>query len=133
LVPSLNPLVASDQQVTLGSRLPNTPEWSVNSYAAHTLELGTSGELRSRVDWSYSSQVENDAVNSIFLRQPGYHLVNASIGYHDTEKGWSLTGYVKNLTDLRYIISGDSNFGIGFHEANFNAPREWGVTVRYQY
>jgi len=129
----LNPLVSADQQVTLNSRLPNTPEWSINAYASHTLKVGDSGEIRSRVDWSYSSQVENDSVNSIFLRQPGYHLINASIGYHDVDKGWSITGFVKNLTDKRYIVSGDSNFGIGFHEANFNPPREWGVTLRYQY
>ena len=130
-VTPLNPAVAADNQVQIDSALPNTPEWTLNGYAAHTLYLGA-GELRSRVDWAYSSRVENDAVNSIFLTQPGYHLFDASIGYH-ADDGWSVTGWVKNLTDKRYIVSGDSNFGIGFHEANFNEPREWGVTLRYEY
>jgi iron complex outermembrane recepter protein len=132
-VTPLNPAVAIDQQVTLNSELPNTPKWSLSANAAHTLSLGDNSELRSRVDWSYTSKVENDAVNSVFLRQPGYNLVNASIGFHQTASGWSLTGFVRNLTDQRYIVSGDSNFGIGFHEANFNEPREWGVIARYEF
>lgn len=131
-VTPLNPAVSADQQVRIDNDLPNTPEWSLNGYAAHTLEIGNSGEIHSRVDWAYSSRIENDAVNSIFLSQPNYHLVDASIGYH-ADAGWSIIGWVKNLTDERYIVSGDSNFGIGFHEANFNEPREWGVTIRYEY
>ena len=132
-VTPLNPLVATDNQVQLTSSLPNTPEWSLSGYLAHTLEVGSTGEIRTRADWAYSSRIENDAVNSIFLSQPGIHLVNASIGYHDTDNGWSITGFVKNLTDERYIVSGDSNFGIGFHEANFNEPREFGATLRFKY
>jgi iron complex outermembrane recepter protein len=130
-VTPLNPGVSIDQQVTLNSRLPNTPEWTLSAYAQHELELGDDSKIRSRVDWSYSSLVENDSVNSIFLRQPGYHLLNASIGY-EGKGGWSITGWVKNLADKRYIVSGDSNFGIGFHEANFNAPREFGITLRFE-
>ena len=38
-----------------------------------------------------------------------------------------------NLTDERVIVSGDSNFGLGFHEANYNRPREFGVTVRRRF
>jgi len=44
-----------------------------------------------------------------------------------------LVAFVENLTDERYIESGDSNFGLGFHEANYNRPREYGVTFRYRY
>jgi iron complex outermembrane receptor protein len=38
-----------------------------------------------------------------------------------------------NLGDKRYISSGDSNFGLGFHEANYNRPREVGLTVRWHF
>jgi len=34
------------------------------------------------------------------------------------------------IPDERFIESGDSNFGIGFHEANFNRPREVGVKLK---
>ena len=29
--------------------------------------------------------------------------------------------------------SGDSNFGLGFHEANYNRPMQYGLTVRYRF
>ncbi|MEO9500690.1 MAG: TonB-dependent receptor [Parasphingorhabdus sp.] len=132
-VTPLNPLVAGDNQVQLDSALPNTPEWSLSAYAALTLPVTDDAEIRTRADWSYTSRIENDSVNSIFLTQPGVHLINASIGLHDNNSGFSTTAFVKNLTNKRYIVSGDSNFGIGFHEANFNEPREWGVTLRYKY
>jgi len=132
-VAPLDPLISAELQVQEDNALANTPEWSLSAYAAHTLELGTSKEIRSRIDWSYTSRIENDAQNSRFLTQGGVHLLNASIGYHNTQSGWSITGFVKNLTNRRYIVSGDSNFGIGFHEANFNEPREFGATARFKY
>jgi len=132
-VAALDPAVSPELQVQQGNALPNTPEFSLSAYAAHTLELSSDYEIRSRVDWSYTSRIENDAQNSRFLTQAGAHLINASIGFHDTDNGWSITGFVKNLTDRRIIQSGDSNFGIGFHEANFNEPREFGVTARFKY
>ncbi len=132
-VAPLDPLVSPELQVLESNALPNTPEWSLSAYAAYTAEVTESAELRTRVDWSYTSRIENDAQNSRFLTQPGVHLINASMGLHDLDSGLSVTAFVKNLTNRRYIVSGDSNFGIGFHEANFNEPREWGVTLRYEY
>ncbi len=132
-VAPLDAAVSAELQVQEDSALPNTPEWSLSAYAAHTLEISGGYEVRSRVDWSYTSRIENDAQNSRFLTQEGAHFINASIGIHDTDIGWSLTGFVKNLTNRRVIQSGDSNFGIGFHEANFNEPREFGVTARFKY
>ncbi len=132
-VAPLDPLVSPELQVLEDNALPNTPEWSLSAYAAHTAEISSRAEVRSRVDWNYTSRIENDAQNSRFLTQEGVSLINGSIGLHDLDSGLSVTAFVKNLTNRRYIISGDSNFGIGFHEANFNEPREWGVTLRFEY
>jgi iron complex outermembrane receptor protein len=41
--------------------------------------------------------------------------------------------FVDNVTDKRYIVSGDSNYGIGFHEAEYNRPREWGVAGKISF
>jgi len=130
-VAPFDPLVATDTQILLGNDLPNTPELTLSAYAQHSLPFHN-GNIQSRADWAYSSRIENDAVNSRFLSQEGYHLVNASIGYFD-DAGWSFSWFAKNLTNRRIIQSGDSNFGIGFHEANFNEPREFGATFRFKY
>ena len=46
---------------------------------------------------------------------------------------WEASLFGTNLDDERYITSGDSNFGLGFHEANYNRPREFGVTVALRF
>ncbi|MEE4210413.1 MAG: TonB-dependent receptor [Parvularcula sp.] len=132
-VAPLDPAVSPELQVQEGSALPNTPEWSLSAYAALTQEVSSALEVRSRIDWNFTGRIENDAQNSRFLAQEGVSLVNASIGLHGLETGLSVTAFVRNLFNERYIVSGDSNFGIGFHEANFNEPREWGMTLRYEY
>jgi len=39
----------------------------------------------------------------------------------------------RQFTDKRVIVSGDSNYGIGFHEAEYNRPREWGIAGRLNF
>jgi iron complex outermembrane receptor protein len=48
-------------------------------------------------------------------------------------KRWSLRLFIDNVTDKRVIVSGDSNYGIGFHEAEYNRPREWGIAGRLNF
>ena len=79
----------------------------------------------------HSSLVYNDAQNSPFLRQGSYLIADASTTFSSADDVWSLRVYVDNLADKRYIVSGDSNFGIGFHEAEFNRPREYGAGLTY--
>jgi iron complex outermembrane recepter protein len=128
-VAAFDPAVAADIQVTKASVLPNTPKWSLNGSASYTISVAENSDLVLRGDWSYVSRIENDAVNSKFLTQPRYSLFNASITYKYKDN-WSLVAFVDNATNKRVITSGDSNYGIGFHEANFNRPREWGVTLK---
>jgi len=133
-VPPFDPNIPIGQQITLDTELANTPEWSLNAAIEHTLELGDDiGSITTRADWSYKSRVENDAVNSPFLSQEGVHLVNLRVSYRHPSESWGLTFYSDNLFDERFIQSGDSNFGIGFHEANFNRPQEFGVTLDFQF
>ena len=132
-MPALDPGVATDIQIQIDNDLPNTPEWSLNGFVSYTADVAEAGALTGRVDWSYASRIENDAVNSKFLTQPGHHLVNASLTWEHAQGGWSVTGFVDNIFDERIITSGDSNFGIGFHEANFNEPREYGIRLKFKY
>jgi iron complex outermembrane recepter protein len=122
-------IVAPEQRIDTSTELPNAPEWQVMLAAQYTASLGEHGSLEFRADWRYSSSVENDAQNSVFLAQDAYNTLNLSAGYTDPSDRWTLRVFVDNVTDERYIVSGDSNYGIGFHEANFNRPREWGATL----
>ena len=91
------------------------------------------GELVVRGDYHYTDDLFNDAQNSPFLFQDGYHTINASLTFTTKDGKWDFAVFGTNLTDERFITSGDSNFGLGFHEANYNRPREFGVTARCRF
>lgn len=126
LNPPTTDLAAS---LTLDAWLPNTPEWTASASAEYTVPIRW-GSLAFRVDYSHTDDLYNDAQNSPFLFQDAYDLWNTAIRYTSPTEAWEVSLFGTNLGDERYITSGDSNFGLGFHEANYNRPREFGVTLR---
>jgi iron complex outermembrane recepter protein len=126
-----NPALVStpEQIISLSTRLPKSPKWQGTISGSYTYRLNSGAKLDARADFHFSSRYANDAQNSRFLNQASYQTLALSAGYVAPDGKWSLRGFVENVTDERYIVSGDSNFGIGFHEANFNRPREWGATL----
>jgi iron complex outermembrane recepter protein len=126
-----NPALVStpEQVISTNSKLPNVPEWQGTISGSYTHPLSNDSSVDIRADLRFSSAVANDAQNSRYLNQAAYQTLNLSAGYAAPDKRWTLRAFVENLTNKRYIVSGDSNFGIGFHEANYNRPREWGVTL----
>jgi iron complex outermembrane receptor protein len=126
-------VIGQDSGVSLSDRLPNAPRttWNLGARYAHALPTGA--RLEGRVDASYSSSFANDAQNSPFLFQDAYYRVNASLTYGAADDRWDVGVFVDNLTDSRAIMAGNSNFSIGFHEANFDEPRRWGARLRYRF
>jgi iron complex outermembrane receptor protein len=122
-----------EQFITLNSRLPNTPRWQPSADIDYSLPIPRHGSVLFAADVRYSSVVYNDAQNSAFLRQGGYGIADTSISYSPEHAAWSVRAYVENVADKRYIVSGDSNYGIGFHEAEFNRPREYGAGFTYNF
>jgi len=130
-----NPALVStpEQILSRSTRLPKSPKWQGTISGSYTYELGNSAKLDARADFHFSSRYANDALNSRYLNQDAYQTIGLSAGYTAPGRQWSLRLFVDNLTDERYIVSGDSNFGIGFHEANYNRPREWGATLGFNF
>lgn len=126
------PTTTVAQAINLDTALANTPETTANVSAEYTHTVDW-GQLVLRGDYSYTDDVFNDAQNSPFLFQNSYHLFNASLTFTTSDDLWDLMVFGTNLTDERIITSGDSNFGLGFHEANYNRPREFGVTIRRRF
>ena len=128
---SINEIPGLSLAITEDSALVNTPEHTLNASLEYNTELGNN-EFSARIDYAYSAEIFNDSQNSPFLFQDDYSLVNASATY-TINYDWDITLFVENLTDERVLETGNSNFGLGFHEARFNRPREYGVTVRYKF
>lgn len=125
-----NPALVStpEQILSLSTRLPKSPKWKGTLSGAYTYALGNGARLDARADFNFSSSYANDALNSRYLNQSSYQTLGLSAGYASPEQQWSLRLFIDNVSNERYIVSGDSNYGIGFHEANYSRPREWGAT-----
>ncbi|MCL2916023.1 TonB-dependent receptor [Shewanella corallii] len=127
----INPVEGLSLTIDESAKLVNTPEHSLNASLEYRHSFGDD-ELSIRADYSYTDDLFNDSQNSPFLFQDAHSLVNASVSY-TFNYDWELILFVENLTDRRVIESGNSNFGLGFHEARFNRPREYGTTLRYKF
>ncbi len=127
----INPIAGLSLTIDESAKLVNAPEHSFNAGVQYSILL-QANELALRLDYAYTDDLFNDSQNSPFLYQKTYHTLNASLRFSMGES-MDVVAFVANLTDERYIESGDSNFGLGFHEANFNRPREYGVTIRHRF
>ena len=128
---SINPISGLSLTLDSNAELVNTPEHSFNAGLEYNIPL-QDNELAIRVDYSYTDDIFNDSQNSRFLFQENHEIWNASIRYSMGES-LAIVLFAENLTDERFIESGDSNFGLGFHEANYNRPRQYGATLRYRF
>lgn len=110
------------------NQLANSPEFKASIGIDYTLPVNTNGDFTVSFDAAYSDEVFNNEANSELLRQPSHTIYDARLVYEPENGSWKVSLWGKNLNDERVIVSGDANPAIGFIEANFNRPREYGVT-----
>ncbi|MBL4673420.1 MAG: TonB-dependent receptor [Arenicella sp.] len=128
---SLNNVPGLSLAVNLDSQLVNTPENTLSLSLEYAIEIANKG-LIFRANYSYTDELFNDSQNSEFLFQDAVDLIGISAKLEISDNT-DLVAWVKNATDERYIITGNSNFGLGFHSAVVNRPREFGVTFRHRF
>lgn len=116
--------------VSLDSKLPHVPEWQLNGAIAYDF-ITDFGSVTPRVDWSYSSEIFNDAINTEILRRKSHHIINASITFRDPDYLWEIAVFGSNLANERVITSGfHANY---YDEGSISRPREWGVRIRREF
>ncbi len=128
---TVNAVPGLSSAINLDSKLVNTPE---NNFSLG-LEYATNvsqKDLTFRLDYSYTDDVFNDSQNSEFLFQEAIDIWNASARL-DLNDNSEIVLWVENIGDERYIISGNSNFGLGFHSAVPSRPQEYGLTYRHRW
>ncbi|MFK8018572.1 MAG: TonB-dependent receptor [Pseudomonadales bacterium] len=128
---TVNPVPGLSSAITLDSKLVNTPENTLSLGLEYSTRVASKA-LTFRVDYSYTDDIFNDSQNSPFLFQEAANFVDASARLDLTENS-EVVLWAENLGDERVIVSGNSNFGLGFHSAVPNRPREYGVTYRHRF
>ena len=117
--------------ITEDNKFANIPEFKSSITGEYTIPV-ESGELRLRGDWTYTSEIFNNAENTAVLREPGLHLFNAGLTYSDDGGNWDIIAAVRNLTNEIYLVSGFDQPGVGFAEGTFARPREVSFTFKYR-
>lgn len=118
-----------------GRRLPNAPAWSFGGGANYKLPLGDTGDLIFNADVVWQDKVYFTEFNNRDAEQDSYALVNASMTFQSPDERWSVTGWVKNLTDEFAIannIVAAPLFG-SVRVGSLTPPRTYGVTLGYNF
>ncbi|MET3665742.1 TonB-dependent receptor [Caulobacter sp. 1776] len=115
--------------ITLATHFVKAPKWTLNGGVEYGHELPGGGRLTARVDWSHYSTVYNDVANDPDLTQGAYDLFGARLAYASPGRVWQAALFGTNLSDERYMVSGNASSGFGLKEASFGRPREWGVSL----
>ncbi len=114
---------------TTGRYLPKTPKLKVSlSPDAHT-KLPNGATLRFGVDYTHTSEMYNDVQNTPLLERPKVDFVNASTSFVAPDGKTTFTVGGTNLTDKRFITTGQPQIAGGVVYGTYNAPREWYATV----
>jgi iron complex outermembrane receptor protein len=110
--------------------LPKTPKYKFYFGPQYTHSLSGGGSVTLSADYTYTAKLFNDLGNEELLKRDATNVVNASITYAAMDDKWSLTFGGSNLTDERYIVSGQNQGGVAVIDAVYSRPREWFGTFR---
>ena len=114
---------------TTGPVLPKTPRWKAAfSPDVHT-KIGSGGTLRLGVDYTFTSTMFNDVQNTALLSRPNVNIIDSSASYVSPSGKVTFTVGGTNITNKRYITTGQPQFAGGTVFGTYNAPREWYATL----
>ena len=116
-------------------RLAKTPNLNYSVSVSRALAATSGLVLTPRLNWSFTGSQYHDATNSSHLLQDGYRLVNAALRARIGDGRWQVEWAARNLTDERYLVTGNSSFNTGgsYVELVYGRPREWSVSVEYNW
>jgi len=126
----LDPLAAP---ITEDAAFQNTPEFSF-ALAGNYTQPFHKGDLVFNANYSWKSEIANDAQNTPELIQDSVGLLGAQVKYEPTDGNWALSAIGRNITDERFIGGGfNAGSGISIVTATFNRPAEWRVQLDYNF
>ena len=107
-----------------GATLPKTPKFKFNISPRYEVELANGSSVILLADYTHSTKLKNDTEGYFLLMRPATDILNASIQYKAAEN-WGVTFGGTNLTDERYLVTGQAQFAGGQAYGTYSRPREW--------
>ncbi|USI76575.1 MULTISPECIES: TonB-dependent receptor [unclassified Sphingopyxis] len=114
-----------------GNQLPNAPRRTLKLAAEYTIEAGNDWTVRPRVDFYSQAGFYSREFNVPADRVGSWKQLDASVQVANGDKDWSLTAFVKNLTneDSITFLEANSNLVGSFRSAFLLDPRTFGVSL----
>jgi len=120
--------------VPLDGTAPFVSKWTSSASIEYAADLGDSGRITPRLDWSYYSDFYFNSANDLGSDVPGRSLFNARLTYETDDSDWSASLGVTNLFDKFYYVGKNANVvGFGVAQGILGRPREWSVTVKRRF
>ena len=108
-----------------GAPLPKAPHWKINISPRYEASLGDKGSMVFLVDFTHTSSMRNDTEGTFLLDRVATNMLNASVTYKAPSKQWDFTIGGTNLTNQRYLITGQAQIAGGEIYGTYNRPAEW--------
>ncbi len=118
-------------EVPVGNQLGNASDFQFNIATSYEWDLTSKLRAKTSVDANYQDDIFYSISNNPNQLQKGYMVANARFAIIDADDQWSVTAWVKNLTDKDYFgeIFSDGALAVGFPAA----PRTIGITFTYHW
>ena len=112
-----------------GARFPYTPTWQINVGATYDGPVSDTLDLIVNANVSHQSKTSSSLDDDQAFVVKGYEVVNASIKLQQSDKGWSVGLWARNLFNTNYYtgtdILTDTVFRIPGRSRTFGATLGW--------
>ena len=129
--PDNAPVFGSKLADLTGNRIPNTPEWSVNSSATVEWPVNDGWRLVGQLDFLWEDDIPRDLRASPALFTEAHIDVDLRLALRSADDKWDAALWVRNLTDEEYLTEAYEVLGFGFYIAagNYSYPRTFGIEL----
>ncbi|WP_175597228.1 TonB-dependent receptor [Peristeroidobacter soli] len=123
-----------DQDLT-GNRLPQAPQWQFGVSSEYSLPISSALEIVARADYKWQSEIYFDLFNNPLNTQGTYGLLNASVSIGTMDARWSLTAFIRNAFDERYVSQSltSASDTVPARVGQLGAPSQYGVTLSHRF
>jgi len=118
--------------VFAGASLPKAPSWKINVAPRYETSLGNAS-LVFVADWTHTTSMRNDTEGTWLIMRPVTDIVNASVTYRPHGGKWSLTAGGTNVTNARYLVTGQAQIAGGAIYGTYSRPAEWYARLGFEF
>jgi len=109
-----------------------SPKWTAYLDASYTFFMGDKGRLVPGMYLYASDDYKTTNIEYFFAQQDSYATLDLRLVWFQDRGPWTVRAYVNNVTDETVQVGSDQ-FSEGRAVADFNRPRTYGISVRYNF